>query len=53
MASTLIVILPFQLGLPRGSNQRSPVMSPVPDSLERWMAPFVVLFTRPTWRAAR
>ncbi|WP_376967715.1 transposase (plasmid) [Azospirillum sp. A26] len=25
-------------------------MSPVPDSLERWMAPFVALFTRPTWR---
>ena len=25
-------------------------MSPVPDSLERWMAPFAALFTRPTWR---
>lgn len=25
-------------------------MSPVPDSLKRRMAPFVALFTRPTWR---
>ncbi len=25
-------------------------MSPVPDSIERWMAPFAALFTRPTWR---
>ena len=27
-------------------------MSSVPDSLERWMAPFAALFTRPTWRHA-
>lgn len=25
-------------------------MSAVPDSLERWMAPFAPRFTRPTWR---
>ena len=25
-------------------------MSSVPDSLERWMAPFATLFTWPTWR---
>lgn len=27
-------------------------MSAVPHSLERWMAPFAALFTRPTWRHA-
>lgn len=27
-------------------------MSAVPYSLERWMAPFAALFTRPTWRHA-